>query len=129
MSPNNLFLTEYLQNTRALLHKNYSVFHLSIERQVQFQVLPRLVGNRASLEPHLWDLLVLCLDGHEVTAPPLQDTQWNLAKTAVAQQTALLSEKRATYPKAAAAVLKAIETLRAVGVLPPPKLGTAEKPL
>ncbi|MEZ4271841.1 MAG: hypothetical protein R3C68_10555 [Myxococcota bacterium] len=111
-------LMEYLHNTRELLRLDPHKFGLTIERQVQFRVLPRIAGSRAALEPQLWELLVFCLDGHESKAPAFDDAAY-AEKSAERRRVRAItySTNAAAYPKAAAAVLAAISTLREVGRL------------
>jgi hypothetical protein len=97
-------------------------FGIMVERQVQVRVLPGVAGSRANLEPQLWELLVFCLDGHEAEIPGLDDASFERALVAVQSGKTLSGEAQAAYPRAATAVMKAIETLREVGVYPPPKI-------
>ena len=115
-------LPEYLANMRALLRRDEVKFGLMVERQVQVRVLPCVSGARAALEPHLWELLVFCLDGHEATAPSLDDATFERAHDAADAGTRMLGEGEAPFPRAAAAVIRTLDTLREVGVFPPPKL-------
>lgn len=114
-------LKSYADNLRALLTSNATRWGLVIERQVQFAFLPKISGTRAALEPSLWSLLVLLLEGHEAGVPALEDT---LAQKALAA--ALLGQNLAgtpaRFPKAAAAVARAMSELRELGVYPRPKL-------
>jgi len=114
-------LAEYLQNIRALLQSDYARFRVMVERQVQVRVLPKLKGTRAGLETELWELLVLCLDGHQVSAPTLDDQTYERAQKATQSGTDLNGEQSAEFPRAAVAVLSALEQLRDVGVYPPPR--------
>ncbi len=115
-------IAEYLDNLRALLAAGQPRFALMVERQVQFALLPHLAGTRAQLEPHLWQLLILCLDGPAADAPPCDETQWNRATTAAAARQALSGATPARYPQAAQAVAATLGVLREFGVFPKPKL-------
>ena len=115
-------LPEYLRNTRELLRLDAAKFSLMIERQVQVRVLPSVAGPRAELEEPLWQLLLLCLDGHEADAPPLTQAAWEKALSAAQNGQAVGNGAAAPYPRAARAVLQTLTTLREVGVFPPPKL-------
>ena len=78
------FLPEYLGNLRELLNSDLKRWRMIVERQVLTQVLPKLKGSRTSLEPGLWELLILCLDGVEANAPELDDEHWEAARQAAA---------------------------------------------
>jgi hypothetical protein len=92
-----------------------------VERQVIAQVLPRLTGTRALLEPAVWELLVLCLDGPEAATPGLDEAQWAKAELATTGGRALQTDEPAAFPRAAAAVRGVLVALRQAGVYPPPK--------
>ena len=113
---------EYLNNIRELLRTDAKMFRIMVSRQVQGRLLPQVEGTRAELEGDLWDLLVFCLDGHEVIAPPLDDEVYGRAQEATEAGASLATEGKAAFPRAATAVLAALDTLREVGVYPPPKL-------
>ena len=112
-------LPDYLSNIRELLRAK-PTFKLMVERQVQCRVLPKVSGSRAKLEPQLWELLVFCLDGHEASIPELSDPNVERAQQATVEGTTLSGQETAAFPKAANAVLKTLETLREIGVYPPP---------
>lgn len=115
-------LPQFIENTRQLLQLNAAKFGLMVERQVQAALLPTLVGPRSQLEPDLWRLLVLLLDGHEAAAPPFDDSLWERACAASASGLSLDPARPARFPRAAAAVVRTMTDLREVGVLPRPKL-------
>jgi hypothetical protein len=113
---------EYVGNVRALLNTSAARYGLLVERQVQFALLPKVAGQRAVLEPALWELLALLLDGHEVSAPALDEAAWTKATAAVAAGTGLTHDGPARFPRAAAAIARALTELREIGVYPKPKL-------
>jgi hypothetical protein len=115
-------VSEYVDNVRALWRQDPVRWRVVIERQVLVQVLPRLQGTRALLEPDLWQLLVLCLDGPDTEAPPLDDGAFGRAEQAVAKGRALLEDRPAAFPRAATAVHGVLVTLRQAGLYPPPKV-------
>lgn len=113
---------EYLANVRALLRSDMRRWRMVVERQVLSQLLPKVAGSRAALEAPLWELLVLCLDGIEATAPELSDEAFEAAKQAAADGHAYLCDGPAEFPRAAVGVAMLLAELREVGVYPPPKL-------
>ena len=113
---------EYVGNMRALLTTNAARYGLLVERQVQFALLPKVAGPRHALEPALWELLALLLDGHEATPPALDDATFARAVEAAKAGVGLASGGPARFPRAAAAVLSALTELREIGVYPKPKL-------
>lgn len=113
---------EYLGNLRALLRSDMKRWRMVVERQVLSQLLPRVSGSRAALESPLWELLILCLDGVEATAPELTDEQFEAARQAATDGTAYQAAGPAAFPRAAAGVAALISQLREVGVYPPPKI-------
>lgn len=115
-------LSELVENLRALLSNNAARFGLMVERQVQFALLPKLEGTRPALEPHLWSLLVLLLDGHEAPVPAADEALWRRALEAAQAGTTLAGDRPARFPKAAVAIAGAAVVLREVGVYPRPKL-------
>lgn len=118
--PTQLF--EYLENLRALLRLDAPRWRVVVERQVLSQLLPHLQGSRTNLETHLWELLVLCLDGHESTPPPLDDATWEQALAAVSAGIRLEGEGPAAFGRAARGVADVILSLREHGIHPPPKV-------
>ena len=113
---------EYIDNTRTLLNMNAARYGLLVERQVQVALLPKIQGPRAVLEPALWELLALLLDGHEGQAPALDDTTWAKASACATSGVALSHDGPARFPRAASAVATALAQLREIGVYPKPKL-------
>lgn len=113
-------VAEVTENLRTMLRMNPKRFGIMVERQVQFALLPRLEGPRATLEPPLWDLLALLLGGPEAVAPALDDS-------AIESATSQARDGQARFPKSAAAVANALEALREHGVLPPPITGASEE--
>lgn len=117
-----MIVREYIDNTRTLLAMNAARYGLLIERQVQFALLPKIQGPRAQLEPALWELLALLLDGHEGQVPALDDDAFAKATTAANAGAAYSHAGPARFPRAAAAIAKALAELREIGVYPKPKL-------
>lgn len=113
---------EYIGNTKTLLGMNAARYGMLVERQVVFALLPKIQGQRAVLEPALWELLALLLDGHEGQVPALDDNAWAKAAEAATTGAAYSHDGPARFPKAASAVAKALGELRDVGVYPKPKL-------
>lgn len=113
---------EYVGNMRALLATNAARYGLLVERQVQFALMPKVSGPRHALEPALWDLLTLLLDGHEAAAPALDDATFAKAVEAVKAGKSWVTNNPARYPKSAAAVMAALSEVREIGVYPKPKL-------
>ncbi|MEM6730160.1 MAG: hypothetical protein AAF658_01315 [Myxococcota bacterium] len=117
-------VAEVTDNLRTMLRMNAKRFGLMVERQVQVALLPKVQGPRAALEEPLWELLVLLVDGHEATAPPITEEaleDWfECAESAVNHA----RTDRAAFPKAAAAVARAMRALHEHGVLPPPLTAT-----
>jgi hypothetical protein len=119
-----LQLDEYLDNLRALLRADPNRWRLVVERQVLARVLPQLRGPQASLEAGLWQLLLLCLDGHEAVTPPLEAALLERAAQAATTGRTLAGTGPAVYPRAGAAVAKALLQLREHGIFPPPKVSS-----
>ncbi|MBC7792314.1 MAG: hypothetical protein H7Z43_01285 [Clostridia bacterium] len=117
-----MLVREYIDNTRTLLGMNAARYGLIVERQVQFALLPKIQGQRAVLEPALWELLALLLDGHDGQVPALDDNAWAKASAAATRGAAFSSDGPARFPRAAAAVARALGELREIGVYPKPKL-------
>ncbi len=118
-------LGEYLDNIKALLRSDESRWRIVVERQVQVQVLPNVTGVRADIERKLFELLILCLDGHEAVlegGPALNDESWEAARHAASIGRSLSGEVEATHPRAAVAVALVIAEVRESGVYPPPKI-------
>jgi hypothetical protein len=113
---------EYVGNMRALLTTNAARYGLLVERQVQFALLPKVTGPRHALEPALWELLAMLLDGHEAAPPALDDAAFTKAVEAAKTGKNFTASGPARFPKAAAAVLIALTELREIGVYPKPKL-------
>ncbi|MBI5510633.1 MAG: hypothetical protein HY903_17890 [Deltaproteobacteria bacterium] len=113
-------LPEYIDNVRALLRRAPGTWRLVVERQILATLLPALSGHRARLEPDLWALLCLCLDGHEAEPPALSDALWERAFTAAQGGRNSSDTLPAAYPRAARAVADAILCLRETGVFPRP---------
>lgn len=113
---------EYVGNMRALLTMNAARYGLLVERQVQFALLPKVTGPRSSLEPALWELLAMLLDGHDAPIPPLDDTAFAKAVEAAKAGKNFGANGPAKFPKAAMAILGALTELREIGVYPKPKL-------
>lgn len=118
-------LLQYADNLRALLAQDASRFGLMVDRQIQFALLPRLAGTRVSLEPALWDLLILCLDGPSAPLPLVDDATFTRAHAAAHGGTSLDGARRAAFPGAARALSLALATVREVGVYPRPLLKNA----
>lgn len=106
-------VVEVTDNLRTMLRMNPKRFGIMVERQVQFALLPRLAGPRSTLEKPLWDLLALLIGGPDATAPALNESTIESVSTEA-------RSGQARFPKSAAAVVDALETLREHGVLPPP---------
>lgn len=113
---------EYVGNMRALLTTNAARYGLLVERQVQFALMPKVTGPRHALEPALWDLLTMLLEGHEVATPALDDAAFAKAVEAMKAGKSWVSNGPARFPKSAAAVMAALTELREIGVYPKPKL-------
>ena len=116
-------LAQYVDNLPSLLRQGPH-FGLAIERQVQFALVPRLQGARAHLEPHLWRLLFLCLDGPDAPAPPIDAAAIQKAEAA-ARAGSSSTDAPARFPQAARAVVASLAVVREFGVLPKPKLAPA----
>lgn len=120
-------VAEVTDNLRTMLRMNPKRFGIMVERQVQFALLPRVAGSRAALEPDLYALLVLLVDGHESSVPPPTEQaidEWLECADSALNHT---RDGRAAFPKAARAVADAIRALREHGVLPAPKLQPGEQ--
>ena len=117
-------LPEYVDNLRALLRLDAGLWRVVVERQILATLLPRLAGNRAALETHLWALLIICLDGHEAPPPALTDAAWTKALGA-AKTGQGFSTPAAPFPRAAVGVAEALAALRETGVFPRPLVQTA----
>ncbi|MEK7705178.1 MAG: hypothetical protein AAB426_09485, partial [Myxococcota bacterium] len=115
-------LNEYVDNLRALLGLNEARYGIMVERQIQAQLLRRMSGTRAALEPGLWSLLVLCLDGHETEVPQLAEALWERAQAAAIERKSLDGTRPARFPTAAAALVVSLTVMRTHGVYPKPKL-------
>ena len=113
-------ISGYLDNVKALLRLDAARWRMVVERQVLSQVLPKLSGNRAALEPQLWDLLIFCLDGHDGNAVGMDDERWEQARSCAAEGLALDTERPAAFPRAAVEVAMVLTELRELGVYPPP---------
>jgi len=113
-------LQEYLTNTKALLGLDHARWRVVVERQVQAQVLPNVKGTRVELEPQLWALLVLCLDGHLADVPELTEAGWERGVETARKGSQLGGDGNACYPRAALAVVEVMEQLREAGIYPPP---------
>lgn len=118
-------LSEYAANIRALLRTKPGLFAPAVDRQVRFALLPKLQGNRAALEHHLWNLLILCLDGPDASVPELDAAVWEQAAAAAADGQRRDGQGTAAHARAAAALKDALETLREHGVYPAPKMAQA----
>lgn len=119
-------VAEVTENLRAMLRLNAKRFGLMVERQVQGALLPRVQGSRAALERPLWSLLVLLVAGHEAATPPLDDAAFETWTACASAGTDHSGQKRAAFPRAAAAVADALSQLREHGVLPTPRLTADE---
>ena len=115
-------LPEYVDNLRALLRSNKARFDMMVERQIQAQLLREMTGLRADLEPHLWALLILCLNGHEAPVPALDEAAFTAAQQSAQGGTGLGQPGPCRYPQAARALVTAMIELRQHGVYPRPKL-------
>lgn len=115
-------LGEYLDNIKALLRGDESRWRIVVERQVQTRVLPNVVGARVDIEPLLFALLILCLDGHQAEIPELTDETWETARDAARSERSMSGEAAAVFPRAAVAVALVITEVREAGVYPPPKI-------
>ena len=80
--------------------KQYRPLHLSIvggEPLVRYRelevLLPKLTGPKNALEPHLWSLLVLLLDGPHASVETPTEPLWARALAAAQQGTGLTSTK------------------------------------
>ncbi len=114
-------LAEYVDNLRALLAQGDVRFGLMVDRQVQAALLPKLSGSRGALEPHLWELLVLCLEGPAGDRVQLDQGSWDKAVLAAQSGQGLSPGQPARFPRAAQALLQALLTLREHGVYPKPR--------
>lgn len=115
-------LASYVENLRALLSLNEPRYAVMVERQIQAQLLRRMNGTRAALEPGLWSLLVLCLDGHAAEVPALTEPLWERAQAASIARQSFDATRVARFPTAAAALVAALAVMREHGVYPKPKL-------
>jgi len=113
-------LPAYVENLRALLRLDERVWRAVVERQILAVLLPGLSGNRVSLEGHLWDLLVLCLEGHDASPPPLDDARFEQAAASARAGRGLSGIAAAPFPRAARGLVDALVVLRETGVFPRP---------
>ncbi len=116
-------LAEYVVNVRALLLADPARWGMVVERQVIAGLLRHLHGPRAALEPHLWMLFVLCLDGPAAAVPLVDHAAWERLRQAAARGSSSEGDQPAAYPRAALAVAQALTDLRETGVYPRPLLG------
>ncbi|MBI3178729.1 MAG: hypothetical protein HYZ27_03665, partial [Deltaproteobacteria bacterium] len=116
-------LAEYATNVRALLASDYARWSVVVERQILSQLLRTLHGQRATLEPALWALLLLCLEGPAAAVPLLDDAAWEQAKAAALQGRRWRGSGGAAFPRAAKALAAALGDLRETGVYPRPLVG------
>jgi hypothetical protein len=119
---NRVQLAEYLANVRALLRLDPARWRIVVEKQVQAHVLPHIAGTRAQLEPGLWELLILCLDGHEAAVPAMDETRWEAAREAARDGRDSAGQGPAAYPRAAIETALVMVEVRETGIYPPPKL-------
>lgn len=112
-------LDEYIKQIRALLRLDPVRWSVIVERQIQYAVLPKIQGNRARLEPQLWELLFFCLDGHEAVIPPFNESLWQQIPQWLQQETGSHAQHEAVYLAAAKTVFHVMTLLREHGVYPP----------
>ena len=109
-------LREYTENIRLLLNQDPKRYSVMVERQILFQLVPRLCGSRLELEKGIWELLILCLEGAAAPSVAYETSSYQRVVQTLKEQGLQLP-----FPEAAKTLLQILEILREFGVYPKPR--------